>query len=82
MKKKFLAGLTAGLFMVALAGLSQAAPDSIENTPGDVTESKDYEMSAVMKTLKKMLRDKELREIIAAGSPQAGGQLHMKAQSQ
>ena len=68
MKKKFLAGLATGFFMIVQVGLSQAAPDSnddayIDDNPCDWSEFEEYEMKADIKTL----RDKALKAMPAAG---------------
>lgn len=80
MKKKFFVGLTTGLFMVVLVGLSQAAPDSsddmyIDNNPCDWSEFEESEMKADVK----MLRDKALKVMPAAGFPQEKDDSYMEA---
>lgn len=81
MKKKFLAGLTTGLFMAALVGLSQAAPDRSgddvynDNNPCDWNDFEEYEIKADIK----MLRDEALKAIPAAGFPQEKDDLYVEA---
>ncbi len=78
MKKKILVGLTTGLFMVVLVGLAQAAPDNnsndvyYDNNTAVGSEFGEYEVRADMKTLKKLLRAKALREKALKAIPAAG----------
>ena len=60
--KKFLAGLTTGLFMVVLVGLSQAAPNSSDDVyndsnPCDWSEFEEYETVTDIKMLIKKINE-------------------------
>lgn len=94
MKKKFLMVLTTGLFMVALVGLSQAAPDSsddvyIDNNPCDWSEFEASEMKADIKMLSEGISDEEIENTQhiklmnkikpAAGLPQEKDDLYVEA---
>ena len=79
MKKKFLVGLTTGILTVALVGLSHAAPDIgndvyADNNSTVGSEFGTHEMRADMKTLRKLLRDKALRDKALKAIPAAGPQ--------
>ena len=80
MKKKFLVVLTTGLFLVVLVGLSEATTNSNdhvynENNQCDWSEFEESEA----KTDIKMLRDKALKVVPAAGFFQEKDDLYVEA---